>query len=343
MALTDPLSREKELNYSLLRDVELLFPSLLLKPFCQVAQTSGELEYLEVRNFLSAADGRTRGTLFPYDLSINGWCSGSESGSGGRQAYLLFDLRDFSPAEAVDEASLFLTFDEFPFGARFLPISLLFLLYVFERVSMSTCSTDWKENQVTWSEKPTQDQEIASCEVKGEDLDYPSEVAGFSCDVTSEVQDAAGDSLCITLYETEDGGSAQAIRIFSKEFREKDLRTGIWSFDEFMGGNFLEHGTVVVLSIFESFLYLFYRCLGRGGYLEASLEDQGLVERRLPRPLGQRINHEQILIPAPFFVLLLILVCSLVNPSFNGTSRLLLSATRAKPPRTPHSRSTLGA
>ena len=119
-----------------------------------------------------------------------------------------------------------------------------------ERVSMSTCSTDWRENQVTWSERPTIWDEISSCEVRGEDLDYPSEIASYSCDITQEVQDAAGTSLCLSLYETEDGGSAQAIRLFSKEFREKDLRTGIWNFDEFMGGSFLEHGTVVVCVIF---------------------------------------------------------------------------------------------
>jgi len=121
------------------------------KDCSEVAQTSGDLEYIEVRNFQSAADGRKRcrryflfsvfllifidfrGTLFPYDLSINGWCSGSESGSGGRQAFFLFDMTDFSPAAAVDSASFHVTFDEFPFGAR---------------LQFYTCSTDWKENQV---------------------------------------------------------------------------------------------------------------------------------------------------------------------------------------------------
>ena len=95
-----------------------------------MAQTSGDLEYIEIRNFLSAADGRKRGTLFPYDWSINGWCSGSESGSGGRQAYLLFDLRDFSPSQAIEEANLYITFDEFPFGARYILV-LLLLLFIY--------------------------------------------------------------------------------------------------------------------------------------------------------------------------------------------------------------------
>ena len=43
----------------------------------------------------------------------------------------------------------------------------------------------------------------------------------------SKVQAAAGGYLCISGHETEDGGSAQAIKIFSKELSESDKRTGV--------------------------------------------------------------------------------------------------------------------
>jgi len=40
---------------------------------------------------------------------------------------------------------------------------------------------------VTWSERPSIAEEIGGCIVKGEELDYPSEVSSFSCDISSEV------------------------------------------------------------------------------------------------------------------------------------------------------------
>lgn len=193
----------------------------------QIAENYGLLSTLESRNYKSPDGREDGGTLFPFDMSISGWC-GKAAEAGQRQPFIVYDMTDFSEA-SVKQATLKLTFNEFPFGAQ---------------LQVYTCSRFFDEMDITWLNRPAVEDTVSDCSFRGEELDYPAEQVTAECDITNEVKNACGSHICFTMIELDDGGSQQAITFYSKDFDEVVERAGIWEFDPSLGFDGLGHGTV---------------------------------------------------------------------------------------------------